>query len=111
MGQRVMPKILSHKIRDTVSVAKGLLLRDNRIVIPHSLRPEILRRLHEGHLGIEKCKRRARTAVYWPGINKDIENMIGTCETCNKYQNKQAKEPMLVQDFPTAPWENVGTML
>ena len=111
---RGWPKVSCPKcyhIRSEVSVANGLLLRDSRIVIPHSLRPEILSRLHEGHLGIEKCKRSARNAVYWPGINKDIENMIGKCETCNKYQSKQAREPMLIQDLPTAPWEKVGTDL
>ncbi|XP_063055929.1 uncharacterized protein K02A2.6-like [Engraulis encrasicolus] len=64
-------------IRAELSVANGLLLRDNRLVIPQSLRPEILRQIHEGHLGIEKCKRRARCSVYWPGINQDIENMAG----------------------------------
>lgn len=100
-----------YHIRSELSVANGLLLRDNRIVIPHSLRPEILRRLHEGHLGIEKCKRRARSTVYWPGINKDIEIMVGKCETCNKYQSKQAREPMMIPDLPTAPWEKVGTDL
>ncbi|KAE8276916.1 Retrovirus-related Pol polyprotein [Larimichthys crocea] len=100
-----------YHIRAELSVANGLLLRDNRIVIPHSLRPEILRQLHEGHLGIEKCKRRARGAVYWPGINKDIEDMVGKCETCNKYQSKQAREPMMIPDLPTAAWEKVGTDL
>lgn len=66
----------------------ALLLRGNRIVIPHSLRQVILQRIHEGQLGIEKCKRRARDTVYWPGINKDIENMIGKCETCKKFQSR-----------------------
>lgn len=53
-----------YHIRSELSVANGLLLRHNRIVIPHSLRPDILQKIHEGHLGIEKCKRRARDAVY-----------------------------------------------
>ncbi|KAI4891972.1 hypothetical protein NFI96_009139, partial [Prochilodus magdalenae] len=100
-----------YHFRSELSVANGLLLRDSRIVIPHSLRPEILRQIHEGHLGVEKCKRRARSAVYWPGINRDIENMVGKCDTCNKYQSKQAREPMLIPDLPTAPWEKVGTDL
>ena len=38
----------------------GLLLKQNRIVIPQDLRQDILQRIHEGHLGVEKCKRRAR---------------------------------------------------
>lgn len=100
-----------YHFRSELSVANGLLLRNKRIVIPYSLRQDILQRIHEGHLGVEKCKRRARDTVYWPGINGDIENMIGKCETCQKYQSKQAKEPMLISDLPTAPWKKVGTDL
>lgn len=68
----------------------------------------MLTRIHEGHLGIEKCKRRARETVFWPGMNKDIENMIRRCETCQKYRNKQTKESMVVDETPTAPWYKVG---
>lgn len=100
-----------YHIRSELSVAHGLLLRDKRIVIPHSMRTDILQRIHEGHLGVEKCKRRARDTVYWPGINKDIEDVIGKCETCQKYQSKQAREPMLIPDLPTGPWKKVGTDL
>jgi hypothetical protein len=34
--------------------SKGVVLKGEKIVIPTSLRDEILRRLHESHLGIEK---------------------------------------------------------
>lgn len=71
----------------------------------------MLKRLHEGHLGMEKCKRRARTAVYWPGINSDIDRMVSGCDTCLKYQAKQPKEPMTITDIPDEPWQKVGTDL
>ncbi|KAL0153721.1 hypothetical protein M9458_050974 [Cirrhinus mrigala] len=61
-----------------------------------------------GHLGIEKCKRRARETVFWHGINKDIEKMVRQCDTCRKYRNNQTKEPMIIPDLPTSPWEKVG---
>lgn len=98
-------------IRAELSLVNGLLLRNNRVVIPQSLRPEMLQRLHEGHLGIEKCKRRARTAVYWPGINADIDKMISNCETCLKYQSKQIKEPMILTDLPTAMAEGRNRLI
>lgn len=55
------------------SQLKQIIVRDKRIVIPHSLRKEIRQKLHERHLGIEKCKRRSRDSVYWHGINKDMK--------------------------------------
>lgn len=38
-------------------------------VIPASLRKEMLRKIHEGHLGEVKCKRRAQEVMYWPRMN------------------------------------------
>ena len=99
---------LFYNIRRELSVVDGLLLKQNRIVIPQQLRQDLLQRIHEGHLGVEKCKRRARDTVYWPGINKDIERMISRCETCQKHRNKQPKEPMVIADVTTAPWHKVG---
>ncbi|XP_013875375.1 uncharacterized protein K02A2.6 [Austrofundulus limnaeus] len=99
--------LFSH-IRGELSHVDGLLLKQNRIVIPQSLQQDILHRIHEGHLGVEKCKRRARETVFWPGINRDIERMIGACETCQKHRNKQTKEPMIIADMPVAPWQKVG---
>lgn len=98
-------------VRAELCMSKGLLLRKNRIVIPQTMRKDMLQRLHEGHLGVEKCKRRAREAIYWPGINKDIEEMIEKCDICLRHHYKQVKEPMLVADLPTAPWQKVGTDL
>lgn len=59
---------LFYHIRGELSVVDGLLLKQSRIVIPQKLRRDILQRVHEGHLGVEKCKRRARDTVFWPGI-------------------------------------------
>ncbi|XP_057184972.1 uncharacterized protein K02A2.6-like [Triplophysa rosa] len=94
-----------YNIRTELSVVKGLLLRQNRIVIPQSLRPDMMRRLHEGHLGAEKCKRRARIAVYWPRMNGDIDRMVSSCEICLKHQAKQQKEPMIIIQPPSEPWQ------
>uniref|UniRef100_A0A3B4WVJ3 Integrase catalytic domain-containing protein n=1 Tax=Seriola lalandi dorsalis TaxID=1841481 RepID=A0A3B4WVJ3_SERLL len=37
--------------------------------------------------------------------------MIQKCETCLKHHYKQTKEPILIADLPTAPWQKVGTDL
>ena len=47
-----------------LTVAKGLILKGSQIVIPASMRRDMLDGLHEGHLGMDKCKRRARLCIY-----------------------------------------------
>ena len=50
--------------------------------IPASQRIKILMKLHERHQGIEKTRRRARDFVYWPSIDKQIENLVKRSSDC-----------------------------
>ena len=46
-------------VRDELSELNGIILRGERILIPTSMRKEMLERIHQGHMGIEKSKGRA----------------------------------------------------
>ena len=94
--------------RDELTMQNGLIFKGERLVIPTSLREEMTEKLHSSHIGIQGCLRRARETLYWPGMNKKVEDYIAKCSTCNSYQSEQAKEPMLSHHIPTRPWEKVG---
>ena len=55
-----------------------------------------------------KCKQLARDLVYWPGINKQIEDMVSRCSTCQEHRSKQQKEPMMPTKVPSRAWEHVA---
>lgn len=97
--------------RDEMSLEDGIVMKGERVVIPESMRTEILERIHEAHQGIVKCKLRAKNSVFWPEINKDIENLVGKCQTCQEHKNTQVKEPLEPHEIPTRPWQIVGTDL
>ena len=84
-----------------------ILIYDDRIVIPKTMRLEMLNKIHQGHLGITKCHARAREAVWWPGISLSIEEMIKNCFTCAKVRPTPT-EPLIVSSYPSRPWERVG---
>ena len=92
------------------TVNNGLLMYDMRLVIPTALRMEILARIHEGHLGITKCKGRAYDSVWWPNVTAQVEAMCQTCSTCNLHQEKK-KESLIPLSTPDEVWERVGTDL
>lgn len=71
-----------------------LLFKNNCLIVPTSLRPEMLKKIHFNHMGIEKCKLRARECLYWPGMSNDIENIVTNCEVCAKYHKVNRKEPL-----------------
>jgi len=91
------------KIRDKISASDGILYRGKRITVPATLRSEMLNRIHESHLGIEMCKRRARDVLVWPVMGSTIEDKVSNCATCQEARNKQPKEPLLPHDRPTRP--------
>ena len=59
-------------IRGDLSSSMGLLLKGEQIVVPTNLRPEMLKKIHDGHFGESKSIERAKSAVYWPGYTDQI---------------------------------------
>jgi hypothetical protein len=97
--------------RDEISVIDGLMYKENKIVVPKSLQKEMLDKIHESHLGIVKCKSRARDVLFWIGMAQDIEDRVKSCEICAKHQNVNAKEPMIMPEIPDRPWSIIAADL
>lgn len=97
-------------VASELTVANGLLLRGSRLVIPQNLKADILNKIHTGHQGITKCRRRAAHSVWWPGIARDLENLISKCPICCR-QKLQHSEPLQTSPLPDHPWQKVATDL
>ena len=95
-------------IRDELHEAEGLLLCGERLVVPASLRPDMLQVVHEGHLGRDKCKARARVSMYWPLMCVDIGEVVGSCAVCQKYRAANQKEPLIPHSVPALRWQQVA---
>ena len=95
------------KLSDSLSVCNGCLIHGTRVVIPQSLQSQILDLLHIGHFGMERMKQLARTAVYWPGIDADIEMASRRCDSCGEHQNKPSKPAVHPWMLPEKPWSRV----
>lgn len=97
--------------QEELNVIDGILYKGQRVVIPISMRPEALKILHAAHQGMVKSKQLARDLLYWPGVNKQIEDMVSRCSACQEHRPMQAKEPLLSTPIPTRPWEHVAADL
>lgn len=96
------------KHRNDSVLDNDLIFLKERVIVPIALRANVLTQLHAAHLGIEKTKKRARTIVYWPGIDDSIEKMIIKCETCQKHRPKRAREPMISHGVPELPFQKIA---
>ena len=96
-------------VRDELYVSEGLVLRDNRLVVPLSMRKGMLKQVHRSHLGIGKCTGRAKDVFFWPGMIAEITGE--KCSTCAAFKPKQRKEPMIVTQIPERPWQKAASDL
>ena len=97
--------------REHLSVANGIVLKGQRIVVPVSLRQHVLQDLHASHQGIVRTKARARQVVYWPKLSQDLETLIRACPTCRERQASLPREPLLNDRHPTLPFEHTSADL
>jgi hypothetical protein len=67
---------------DSLSIDSDCIFMNNRIIIPTSLKLQMLEILHSNHLGILRMKQVAREYCFLFGMNKDIENFDNSCENC-----------------------------
>ena len=61
---------------EELTIEDRLVLKGTRIIIPVNKREEIMKLIHESHLGLNKCKISANETMYWPGINEHLEQLI-----------------------------------
>ena len=80
--------------RNELTVESGVLLWGMRVVVPTSLRHTVLEQLHESHPGVTRCKQLARSYVWWPCIDADIEHLVQACEDCAE-QRRDPNAPAL----------------
>ena len=85
----------------------GCIFRGDRIVIPSSLRDQVLEQLHEDHQGIVKTKALAQTYVWWPGMDSDIERYVRGCMDCAVHQNNPKPFRLHAWEFPDRPWQRL----
>uniref|UniRef100_A0A8C6VFG1 Gypsy retrotransposon integrase-like protein 1 n=1 Tax=Naja naja TaxID=35670 RepID=A0A8C6VFG1_NAJNA len=96
------------KSRQTeLSVLRGCILWGNRVVIPAKLQREVLEMLHEGHPGIVRMKGLARSYVWWPGIDKMVENWVASCPNCQVVRPAPPHAPTQEWECPRGPWSRI----
>ena len=105
----VPPQLLPYyPMRDELVYCDGLLFRDNRIVVPKTMRHDMVSKIHESHQGIVKSKQHARTILFWPGMNGEIEDAVARCVSCQESRRAQPAEPMIPHDVPDRPWSKIA---
>jgi len=98
------------RFRGELTLSGTLLLYQSRIVVPASMRQVTLEKIHHGHQGIQRCRMRVSSSVWWPGVSREMENFVQSCPVCQK-TTPPNREPLITTPLPSYPWECIAADL
>ena len=93
--------------REEIVVEGDCILWGTRVIVPEKLRQQILSELHRGHPGVVRMKALARSHVWWPNLDRDVEECAKLCTPCQANKHSPPKAPLHPWAWPSAPWQRV----
>ena len=66
---------------------------------------KVLKELHQSHSGIVWMKAVARSYVWWPGLDGDLETFVRSCQKCQSCHSMPAMAPLHPWLWPSLPWQ------
>lgn len=96
--------------RESLTCIQGCLIFGERIIsitIPKCFQSKILKQFHRCHPGVVRMKSLMRSYVYWPGMDKDVEDYVRCCTNCALAAKSPPKEAFQAWPETTAPWERI----
>ena len=93
--------------RNELTVEGDTILWGIRVVVPVKLRVRILDELHQGHPGVVRMKALARSYVWWPALEEEVEKQAKACSTCLAVKSAPVKAPLHPWEWPAVPWQRI----
>ena len=90
------------KCRDELSVEGDCLLWGIRVIVPPKFQRQDLGELHQGHPWASRMKSLARSCVWWPGLDKDLERIAKSCVSVKLDPRTAPLHPWV---WPSRPWQ------
>ena len=104
----ISSKLIPFKNRATeLTVESDCLLWGHRVVIRSELQGKVLKELHDTHPGISRMKALARSYVWWPQLDKEIETLAKSCDVCLTVKQSLPTAPLHPWIWPAKPWTRI----
>ena len=97
------------EVFEELTVADGVLLKGDRLVVPPSLQPMVIALSHEGHgLGETRTISLLRERVWFPRLSRMVKEYVSTCTSCAAAVPGNVPSPIKSGEMPEKPWQTVA---
>ena len=96
-----------YRRKNELSIECGCLMWGSRVVIPPKLQSYVLGELHVSHPGIVRMKTLARTYIWWPNVDRELEELVQNCHACQANRQKPRSAPLHSWSWPTGAWQRI----
>ena len=93
--------------RTELTVEGSCVLWGIRVIVPRKLQNQVLVELHREHPGVVRMKSIARSHMWWPGIDKQLEELVKSCDRCQSVKSSPAPAPLHPWIWPSRPWQRI----
>ena len=99
-------------MQELTITANGIILKDDRIVLPESLQLQAIELAHRGnHPGQTGIERRLKFHFFFHGMYDKVCTFVKSCKECALYVDKKTKVPITSHKVPNKSWETVAVDL
>ena len=95
------------KYLESLYTLDGVIMYQDRVIMPKSLRSTALSNLHAAHQGVTAMAKRASSIMFWPKMMEDIQQVRAKCTECNTNAPSQAQLPSFPAIPPSSPFEQI----
>ena len=90
-----------------LSVLDGCILWGSRVIVPPQGRQAVLNELHQSHPGTSRMKALARSYIWWPQMDLEIEKCVKSSSVCQQSRNSPPPAPLHPWQWPSEPWSRL----
>ena len=96
-----------HNVFSDLTVIDGIVMKEHQLVIPESLRAEVIGLSHEGHQYTEKTLSLLRQSCWFPKMRKDVMDYVQSCVACLAAIPRNTPVPLEPNLLPGRAWQNL----
>ena len=96
-----------YRVRGDLCEKDGIVSYKKRVIIPQSLRIDILDILHAAHQGCSSMEARASQSLWWPGMKERIARRRAACQCCTQAAPSQPSLPPVAPPSPDYPMQQI----